>query len=240
MSNPCPKCGRLTDPQYAFCTNCGCLLMKNAAVSYAPVVPVVPAPEPESREVIPQPAPRKRKKNIPGLLISSGAILAILCVAFAVVMLYFTGAGNPRTPQEVLDHMIDTILDGDYDKALDCIYEYHYSPALRQEASQDLGQIPAGLLKSYGIDKETIKAYLKIRVKSEEEVGPQDNEAIRKTLTENGVTTEPIDEIIRTQVEISAMGMSEEVDLFFIKADGRWFFLSSESPLTDTAPNLFE
>ena len=41
-------------------------------------------------------------------MISSGAILVILCVAFAVVLLFLTGAGNPDTPQEVLDHMIDT------------------------------------------------------------------------------------------------------------------------------------
>lgn len=240
MSNPCPICGRLTDPQYAFCTNCGHLLTAKAAMPSAPDVPVPPARVAESRDTVEKPAPRKRRKNIPGLLISGGAVLVILCVALAVVLLYLNGFAKPDTPQEVLDHMIDTILDGDYDEALDCIYEYHYSPALRQEASQDLGQIPAGLLKSYGIDKETIKAYLKIRVKSEEEVGPQDNEAIRKTLTENGVTTEPIEEIARAQVEISVLGMSEDVDLFFIKADGRWFLLSSESPLTDTGQNLFE
>ena len=241
MSNPCPICGRLTDPQYAFCTNCGHLLTAKAAMPSAPVVPAAPAREPESIESIESPAPRtRRKKNIPGILISGGAVLVILCVALAVVLLYLNGFAKPDTPQAVLDRMIDAALDGEYEKMFDCVYEYHYSSELRQEAAEGLDEIPSDLLRSLGVDKETIKAYLKLRVKAQEEVGPQDNEAIRKTLTENGVTTEPIEEIVRAQVEISIMGMREDDDLFFVKADGRWFLLGSQSALTDPDRDLFE
>lgn len=197
-------------------------------------------PAAEAVEAGQMPVKRKRKKNLAGFFIGAGAVLAILCIAAAVVMIFLSGGNKLKSPQAVLDRVVDTILDGDYGKALDCIYEYHYSPALRQEAADDIASFSAESFESFGIDKDTVKSLLSLQVKHQETVGPQDEEAIRKTLTDSGVTTDPIEEIVRAEVEIGIFGEKTTVDLFFIKADGGWYLLISENPLSDADASLFE
>ena len=232
MSKPCPFCGQLTGEQFAFCHCCGHPLTAER-VDTAPVVQSVGIPAGAVTAVEP---PRK-KKNLVGWLIGGGAALIVIGIAIAVLLI-FLGGDKLKSPQAVLDRMIDTALDGEYDKALDCIYEYHYSPELRKEATDLMGELPVESLESYGIDKSTVKSMLSLTVKNQEEIDAQDDAAIKKTLTESGVTTDPIEEIDRAEVAMTLFGETESIDLFFVKADGGWYLLGSGGEMNDLGFNL--
>ena len=79
---------------------------------------------------------------------------------------------------------------------------------------------------------------LSLTVKNQEEVDAQDDAAIKKTLTESGVTTDPIEEIDRAEVAMTLFGETESIDLFFVKADGGWYLLGSGGEMNDLGFNL--
>ncbi len=206
-----------------------------------PSVSAAAEPAAETIVVEQKAAKRKKKKNPVGFFIGLGAVLVILGIAAAVVTIYFFGTADKlKSPQAVLDRVIDTVLDGDYEQALDCIYEYHYSSALRQEAEESLGLFSVKSLEEFGVSKDSIKSLLTVRVKDQEAVGKQDKEAILNTLAESGVTTDPIEEIVRAEVTISVMGEDSSVRMAFVKADGGWYLLISDNPLSDSDGSLFE
>lgn len=206
-----------------------------------PSVSAAPEPAAETVVVEQKPAKRKRKKNTVGFFIGLGAVLVILGIAAAVVTIYLYGSVDKlKSPQAVLDRMIDTILDGDYEQALDCVYEYRYSSDLREEAEESLDLFSVKSFEEFGVSKESIKSLLTVRVKDQETVGKRDEEAILSTLTESGVTTDPIEEIVRAEVTISMMGEDSSVKMAFVKADGGWYLLISDNPLSDSDGSLFE
>ena len=246
MSKPCPRCGQLTEEQYAFCCGCGYPLTPNnrPPVVVQPAVPVQPAsqqPKPAIQPPVVQTqatAPLK-KKNPAGVLIAVGAVTVIVIIA-AILVLIFLGGGmsKAQSPQQALDRLIDAALDGDMEKAMNCIYEYRYSDELRQEALESMDNGYDFSLEEFGIDKDTVKSMLSFKVGEIETAGPQDDAAIREDLFENGIPTDPIESIVRAKVTMTLFGESDTTDMFFIKADGGWYLLASGGGGEDFALGL--
>lgn len=236
MSNTCPKCGRTTDDPYVFCGYCGAPLDTASADDggskmTAQGFPRFPendayayADPPAAGTAVPA-APKKKSKFV--LWISLGAVVVIAAVAVAVVLIFLNGGNQLESPQAVLDRMIDTALSGAYDETLDCIYEYHYSAKNKQEALETMNALTDDLPDGLELDREALGSLFRLKVNDTDTASPHDEEAIRNTLKDAGIPTDPIEKIVRAEVSLSLMGESEDTDLFFIKAGGGWYLLAS-------------
>ncbi len=235
MPRFCPRCGNATDDRYVFCGFCGQPLEQPLEQPAAPTVPEPSIPMIQSPSPV-QPAPKKKKRT--PLIIGLVAVAVIAAVAAAVLLIFFSGADKPQSPQDVLDRIIDTSLDGDYARALDYIYEFHYSENNKEDALSLLSSDQLDSLRDFGVDKETVKSLIILKVNSYDEASPHDDAAIRQELEDNGITTDPIEKIVMADVTFDLMSYAQSVNLFFVKADGSWYLLSSGEGMTSLVPSL--
>lgn len=233
MPNICPKCGQITDDRYVFCGFCGAPLDAApaektgedtipAAPSYA-AVPVSPAAD---GGYVPAPPVRKKKSHLT-LFIMLGVLAVIAAVAAVVAVIFLTGGYKINSPQEALDCIIDSALSGEYEKMLDCVYEFHYSEEDKQDALSYFDSFSLDNLESMGIDKKTIRSLVKFEVQGQQKVSAEEEKTIRKTLADGDIPDDPIEEIVKADVKVTFVGEPENVDVFFAKADGGWYLLSS-------------
>jgi hypothetical protein len=195
-----------------------------------------PAGVQTTAQISPAPtAPVKKKKPV-ALIVGVLAFAVILGVAVAVLLIFMNGGGRPQSPQETLDRIIDTALDGDYEKAIDCIYEYRYSDELRQQALDFMSEMSGFNLKSLGVDKEAVKALVTFKVRGTQEASPRIAESIREKLSDSGVPTDPINKILKSDVMVTLVGNSQSAELYFAETDDGCYLISSEGSMDGIVP----
>lgn len=222
MPKTCPQCGNITDDRYVFCAVCGALMDDAGSSGGDAPAPVAASPV----------LPVAKKRNKTGILIGLSAAAVIAAVAAIVVVIFLNGGGSRmKDPQAVLDRMLDKLLDADYEGAADCIYEFRYSDEKKQEFLDSSRLLTEGIptFKELGIDKETLKTVIFFKVERQEAVTLEEENEIKQTLSGDNVPTDAIEEIVKADVSLTVTGVSQTVELYFVKADGGWYYLNTPS-----------
>ena len=237
----CPNCGTQFENETATCPNCG-----TVASQPAPEVPVAEAPvaAPEAEVFAPAEevaAPAKKLNNKTIGLIGIGAIVLIIVLVLSIAL---SGGGALERPMKLSKQIM---LDGKVKKIED-FYPKAYWTYMEEEEDTKVSDALKEFEEEFDeyfepIDKALGKAYgdnykVKYKITNKDKASSKALESIQDGLKDNyDIPKKNVKSAKELEIELTIKGKedkdTEEIEVFAVKLNGDWYYVSESGRFAD-------